>query len=89
MKRIYFNRYKGEKLPEGAKLVTRPSRWGNPFKVSEYGRAEALRLYEKWLLDKMKDNPDYLKPIEGKDLACSCLPGEPCHGDTLIKYLRR
>jgi hypothetical protein len=32
-------------VPEGAVRVTRPSRWGNPYPVKAYGRANALQLY--------------------------------------------
>jgi hypothetical protein len=32
-RRITFNRYAGKLLPDGAALVTRATRWGNPFKV--------------------------------------------------------
>jgi hypothetical protein len=33
--RIHRERVKGWKLPEGAVIVTRPSRWGNPFAIGE------------------------------------------------------
>jgi len=32
-KRIQLSRRKGYKKPEGAIVVSRPSRWGNPFRV--------------------------------------------------------
>lgn len=34
-KRIQLKRTKGWRKPEGAIVVTRPGRWGNPFKVGE------------------------------------------------------
>ena len=34
-KRIQLSRRKGWRKPEGAIVVARPSRWGNPFKVAE------------------------------------------------------
>lgn len=82
-KRIIFNRYEGKKLPDNTKLVSRPSRWGNPYKVSEYGRDEALRLYRIYL-DKKKID---LTPLIGKDLACTCKLSEPCHADILLEKL--
>lgn len=37
-KRIQRKRSKGWKMPEGAVSVTRPGKWGNPFKVGGYFR---------------------------------------------------
>lgn len=34
-KRIQLKRTKGWRKPEGAVVVSRPSKWGNPFKVGE------------------------------------------------------
>lgn len=34
-KRIQLRRTKGWRKPEGAVVVARPSRWGNPFKVGD------------------------------------------------------
>jgi len=34
-KRIQLRRTKGWRKPEGAIVVARPSRWGNPFKVAD------------------------------------------------------
>ena len=34
-KRIQRQRTRGWRLPEGAVVVSRPSKWGNPFKVGE------------------------------------------------------
>lgn len=36
-KRIQLSRRKGWRKPEGAVIVARPSKWGNPFKVGETG----------------------------------------------------
>lgn len=35
-KRIQMRRTKGWRKPEGAIVVSRPSRWGNPYRVDEY-----------------------------------------------------
>jgi hypothetical protein len=37
MKRIQRKRIKGWKMPENAKYVGRPTKWGNPFKLSPDG----------------------------------------------------
>ncbi len=49
-RRIQLRRVKGWRKPAGAVTVSRPSRWGNPFPVDEYGRDEAVRLHREWLL---------------------------------------
>lgn len=86
-KRVYFNRYKGEKLPENTKLVGRGSRYGNPYTVLSYGREAALELYKIWLQDRLRDNPDFLLPLRGKNLACSCKLTEDCHADILLQKI--
>ena len=61
------------------------SKWGNPFKLSEYDRNTCLNLYE----DYVRNTPDLINNINdlrGKELGCWCKP-EGCHGDILIKLL--
>ncbi len=71
-----------------AVAVHRPTKWGNPYRLSEYSLDECLRLYEIWLREKLKVNPDFLKPLVGKDLVCYCSPYRSCHADILIKYVK-
>jgi hypothetical protein len=40
--RIQLSRRKGWRKPEGAIVVARPSRWGNPFSVERWGRDRAI-----------------------------------------------
>ena len=63
--------------------VTRPGKWGNPYTVEEYGREQAIRLYREWLIGKD------LSELRGKDLACYCVLGEPCHADVLLELANR
>lgn len=67
-------------------FIGRPSKWGNPFSVEKYGRAECIRTYKQLLWSRMK-NPAYrvmmLEELDGKTLQCFCAP-LPCHGDVLI-----
>ena len=64
--------------------IGRPSPWGNPFKVGEYGRSECIRRYRKWLLTQ----PDLVRraktELAGKVLGCWCKP-LACHGDVLAE----
>ena len=75
------------KLPEGARRIDRGTRYGNPYPVAEYGREECLRLYRGWLEDKLREAPDYLLPLVGYNLACSCKPGDECHGDIILEKI--
>lgn len=70
-------------MPKNTVYVGRPTRWGNPFFV---GPAEKrVQLYERWITTQM---PALLsearKVLRGKNLACWCGPGEPCHADVLL-----
>lgn len=75
-------------LPPGSVYVGRPSRWGNPYKLSEYSLDSALEFYEVWLDKKLKENPSFLDPLKGKNLACWCRLDQRCHADILLKRLR-
>jgi hypothetical protein len=83
------------KLPEGAVLVTRRSRWGNPFRLIEHGgtytREESLRLYRAYIEEKIEADPGYydLEQLRGKDLVCTCRPGDLCHADVLLELANR
>lgn len=80
---------RGYRLPEGAKVVSRPSRWGNPYKVADYGAPQAVALYRQYLASMPPDKLEaLLAPLRGATaLACWCKPGEPCHADVLIEML--
>jgi hypothetical protein len=66
--------------------VGRPSKWGNPFTVKQYGREECLKKYDQWVKLQMVIDPDFLKPLKGKNLVCFCKLSEKCHADILLKY---
>jgi hypothetical protein len=73
-------------MPAGAVYVGRPTRWGNPFKVSEYGRADAVRRFDEYLRSMPEDMLEQLiAPLRGKDLACFCPLDAPCHADVLLR----
>lgn len=56
-RRIQLRRTKGWRKPEGAIVVARPTKWGNPFRVGAsrgdrlppLTAAQAVRLFERWL----------------------------------------
>ncbi len=64
--------------------IGRPSKWGNPFYVSQVGgRAIAIDRYEKWIVKQPNLMAD-LHELKGKVLGCWCSP-KPCHGDVLVR----
>lgn len=100
-------------MPKGVVYVGRPSFWGNPYLLSDFG-PQALDLYRNtaqgiWnsrLLDGLPDalvSTAYQSHFEwrararhillseiqlllrGKDLACWCKEGAPCHADILLE----
>lgn len=93
--RIQLSRKKGWKMPPNTVKVTRPGRWGNPFvvgKVSEYGDVPdaetAVMFYRAWI-DKGLQRTAMYAELRGKNLACWCKPGEPCHADVLLEIANR
>ena len=99
MERIQRRRCRGWRMPADAVYVGRPTRWGNPFPVDQYGRGGAIARYREWIttgtdrlpigsrgrcLDPVRCRAE-LPTLRGRDLACSCAPGLPCHADVLIE----
>lgn len=132
---VQLRRSAGWRLPDGARSVARPTRWGNPFVVAHastgrfpgrrvtYGgkvqvpslaterlaRRVACALYAVALYDEEPRRPfaveegvdrvqidvgrrivlpvsvaDVRRELAGRDLACWCPLGEPCHRDVLL-----
>jgi hypothetical protein len=69
------------------RLVTRATRWGNPFPVPPHTREQSLAKYAAWLRTKLADEPDFLEPLRGYDLGCTCAPELPCHVDVILREL--
>ncbi len=125
-KRIQLKRMKGWKKPEGAVVVSRPTKWGNPFRVfgqDEYlfcdashrrkiftpwvvfdhdqdirgnpaTTAMAIEHFRRWVLGEIQAGvvkpcpftlDDIWRELRGKDLACWCKEGDPCHGSVLLE----
>ena len=84
-RRVSLDNYM-EKNPENTIRVARPSRYGNPFKIPPYSLDESLTNYESWLVKKLKEDPHFIDPLNGKNLACYCKIDNKCHVDVLLKY---
>jgi hypothetical protein len=84
--------------------VARPSGWGNRFKIAttihtnpaqhfEMTPARAVRLHRQWIERCLAKYPETmiwaLDQLRGRNLACWCAPGAPCHADTLLELANR
>lgn len=86
-------------LPPNTRLVARPSRFGNPFKIGDDGmtRSEAIASFRRWIAGELPDfEPerrkrllDSLHELRGKNLACYCRLEEECHADVLLELANR
>jgi hypothetical protein len=81
-----------------ARSVTRPGPYGNPFKVGDKIPDDALptgymildgptclELFEYHVQNNLADNPRWLEPLRGFNLACFCKEGAPCHASILLR----
>lgn len=97
--RIQRSRKKGWRMPPNTICVSRPSKWGNPFRVGmwrDYSAEDAVRDYKLWFnrdpskrscemaFGKPPNFTDVLS-LRGKNLACWCKIGSPCHAHWLLK----
>jgi hypothetical protein len=86
-RRLQLSRKKGFRLPEGAIVVSRPTKWGNPHKPDKITRAQAVASYRRDLMaGKLRVSAaDARRELKGRDLACWCSLEGPCHADVLLK----
>lgn len=84
-----------------AQSVARPGRWGNPFTIKDVAaelgidrdraQAEAVARHGRWLRGEIAgpraapDRAQIRAELGGKNLACWCREGSPCHVDHLLK----
>jgi hypothetical protein len=68
-KRIQRRRTKGWRLPPNTVIVSRPTKWGNPYRATSPTCLEDFRCRVEFLL---RENPQYLAPLA-------------CHADILIE----
>ena len=88
-KRIQLKRTEGFRLPPNTVIISRPSKWGNPFRVSDgLTQQEAKEAFEQLMETGgvAYCNAENAKcQLRGKNLACWCKIGTPCHADVLLK----
>jgi hypothetical protein len=85
--RVQLSRKKGWKLPPNTVVVSRPTRWGNPFRVDISNGIDSETAVH--LFKRANSHPHAKKRIReelrGKNLACWCPLDQPCHADVLLK----
>lgn len=100
-RRIQRQRVKGWRTPENTVNVTRPGKWGNPFKIGMRVRpldadesitietnAQAAQIFRNNAMNGPGGfvfRENVRKELRGKNLACWCDVSEPCHGDILLE----
>lgn len=101
--RVQLSRKSGFRLPPNTVSVARPTKWGNPHRVGaalhECRTAqEAVDKFRRGfaMIDELGfiDSPigrmsRDLHVLRGKNLACWCKLGAPCHADVLLELANR
>ena len=77
---IQRKRTRGWRMPPNTVYVGRPTKWGNPFKVSGLDHKTAVALFERNVLPDLPAHE-----LRGKNLACWCPLDQPCHRDVLLQ----
>lgn len=89
--RIQLRRTKGWRKPEGAVVVSRPSKWGNPFRIGQDVETaeEAVWRYRAWLNGPSTEawllRQIIKEDLGDRDLCCWCPLDQPCHADVLLE----
>jgi hypothetical protein len=75
--------------PPNGKRVTRPSRWGNPFRVGIEAAtaAEAVAMFRENLQQHPALVEKAQRELRGFDLGCTCPPDQPCHADVWLELV--
>ena len=90
-RRVQRRRTPGARMAVGTVYVGRPSKWGNPYRVGAVSAAAAVERYRVDLLaGRLAVSADDVRAdLRGRDLACWCAVGQPCHGDVLLEVANR
>lgn len=100
--RIQLRRTKGWRMPADTLKVDRTTKWGNPFMpgrlIHLHGpkqgqamdQADAVKAFRNLMTTNLRTEPaktrELLDQLRGKNLACWCKPGTPCHADVLLEF---
>ena len=101
--RIQLSRKQGWRMPPNTVVVARPSGYGNPIRIGALVKIEvhgsmydakvtpaiAVELYREYIKGALRRSPKLLHTLRGKNLACWCPLGAPCHADVLLEIANR
>lgn len=88
--RAQRQRVKGWRKPANAIICDRTSKYGNPHKVAELGRDEALWRFRVYFNAKSAaEQTAILDALEGHTLLCFCALDEACHVDYYIQLIEQ
>jgi hypothetical protein len=102
--RVQLSRGKGWRMPENTVKVDRTNKtFGNIFTIgsnpSQFSTAlpsscdtveQAVSCFRYYADTWMKlTSGRWIHPLRGKNLACWCKPGAPCHADVLLELANR
>ncbi len=89
--RVVRRRTKNWKMPAETVYVGRPTVWGNPFVVrseliggGKLSAGKSIALYRQYAQEAFNLR-DLRACLRGKNLACWCPLGQPCHADVLLE----
>lgn len=86
-KRVQLSRRAGWRMPADTVKVDRSTRWGNPFKPAERTPEAMARSVEQFRRSLKADpilQAEVRGALRGKNLACWCPLGGPCHAEVLL-----
>ncbi len=87
--RVRLRRSRGWHKPENTVVVSRPTKWGNPYRVGDTleSRSHAVARYEEDLhAGRLRvTTADARRELAGHDLGCWCSLDGPCHADVLLR----
>ncbi|UZW55519.1 DUF4326 domain-containing protein [Sphingobium sp. JS3065] len=84
--RVQLSRAKGWRMPPDTVKVDRSTKWGNPYPVDAKRTAPmAVAAFRLHILACPALREMASRELRGKNLACWCQPGEPCHADVLLE----
>lgn len=92
--RITLSRAKGWRMPPNTVKVDRSTRWGNPYQAGQDGDGSQeylVGLFRYYLTrpEQAALVTDIATDLRGKNLACWCKPGQPCHADVLLEMANK
>ena len=91
-------------MPANTIKIDRTTKWGNPFKIGSSAAhpvtgkrvkidtsETSIALYKAWLktVEGKAVAAAARRELKGRNLACWCKPGSPCHGEILLRVANR